>query len=283
MSYPDVPYRTEPPKKVTEDEHGHHLSPWPIFLSFVIPILLIGIVTFEGDNAYTWIAPGLGLAAVLYGILAWTREDIHEWPKGPNPLTWHTVGEKDNVWWGIVLFLGTEVVLFGSLFAVWFQAKAAAGASWPTHEIELLAHALPKVIINTVILVASGVVMHLGEMALKKDNRKGFLFGFAGAVVLGLIFLYGQVAEYIELIGDEMTLGSSLVASAFYVLTGTHGLHVTVGVLLLLIAFVRGMQGQFTKERHEYITAAAYYWHFVDFVWIVLVFVVYVAPVYGWY
>lgn len=263
----DSAYKTEEPKKGADHGHvHHHLSPWAIWVGFTTPLFAIGLVV---QGAFLIV----GALLLAFGIFGWIREDYLEFPKGPNPLTQHTQGEKDNGWWGVVSFLATEVVLFGSLFAIWFSARAAAEqwppASTPT-ELPLL-----ETGINTIILVASGFVMMWGEKGLLKGNRKQFLFGFGGAIVLGLVFLYNQVLEYVHLVHEEFLLSTNIYTTSFYALTGTHGLHVAGGLVFLIIIFIRGALGQFDAKRHTAMTAAAYYWHFVDIVWILLYVVVY--------
>jgi cytochrome c oxidase subunit 3 len=266
----DAPYATEAAADEDAHAHGQHLSPWPIFLGFTAPILAIGIVTHP-------VAAVVGAILVLIGLVGWVREDTLEFPKGPNPLTQHTFGRKDNGWWGLWLFLATEVVLFGALFATYFSSKAdAAAGEWPPHDFHL-----PALIagINTALLVSSGVVMHFGELALKKGNRRGFLLGFGGAILLGAIFLIVQINEYVTLVGQGSTLGSGIFASAFFILTGTHGVHVFGGLIFLTVIFVRGAKGQFDHERHTAVTAGALYWHFVDIVWIMLFAIVYLQVI----
>lgn len=267
MYEPDSPYQTEEPKKGGHGHAHHHLSPWAIWIGFTAPIFAIGIAT---GGAFLVV----GAILLSFGIYGWIREDYLEFPKGPNPLTQHTQGEKDNGWWGIVLFLATEVVLFGSLFAVWFGARASSDIGWPPAgtptELPIF-----ETGINTIILVASGFVMMWGEKGLLKGNRKRFIWGFVGAIGLGLVFLYNQVLEYKHLIHEDFVLSTNIYTTSFYALTGTHGIHVAGGLVFLIIILIRGALGQFDAKRHSALAAAAYYWHFVDIVWLILYAVVY--------
>jgi cytochrome c oxidase subunit 3 len=142
---------------------------------------------------------------------------------------------------------------------------------WPpegTPDLELL---LPA--INTVILIASSFVMHQGDVAIKKNDVSGLRFWYLLTAVMGIIFLVGQAYEYSHL---EFGLTTNVFASAFYVLTGFHGLHVTVGVLLILSVLWRSQKADhYTSEEHFGPEAAELYWHFVDVVWIVLFTLVY--------
>jgi cytochrome c oxidase subunit III len=266
----DIPYKSQPKAKARDEGHvHHHLSPWALFVALSAPIFAIGVIT----TPWILIVGGLLLAASITG---WIYEDYKEFPKGPNPLTQPTQGEKGNGWWGVVAFLATEVILFGSIFGVWFAARALSPVGWPpigTPDLPVVFTA-----VNTLILISSGVVMHWGEVGLKKGNRKRFLMGFGGAIILGTVFLAGQVYEYIELIEHGFLLGTNIYTTTFYMLTGTHGIHVAGGLIFLTIVFVRGALGQFDATRHEAVQAAAYYWHFVDIVWIFLFVVVYLEP-----
>lgn len=267
----DVPYAPRAAAEGEAHEEHHHLSPWPLFVGLVaVPVLSIGIITFSGEGFVGDVLLTIGALLVLMGLVGWVREDTLKWPAGPNPLTKASVGEKSTGWWGIWLFLATEVVLFGALFATYFAAKAEATGEWPPVHLPVTVTA-----INTAILVTSGLVMHVGEVQLKKNNRKGFVLGFLGAIVLGAIFLVIQALEYAELIREGVTLSHGIFASTFYILTGTHGLHVFGGLVFLGIIFARGLRGQFGPERHTAVTAGAIYWHFVDVVWILLFGIVY--------
>ncbi|MBW3582126.1 MAG: heme-copper oxidase subunit III [Euryarchaeota archaeon] len=289
MEYPDKPYETEPAKADRAHDAGHHLhlSGWPLFVAIVAAVSLVSIflwgrfhLTGTGNEAIPGALSMVGVLLLLFGVYGWAREDHAHWPHGENPLTEHTQGVKNNAWWGIVMFLATEVMLFGGLFAVWFQARV--NGDYAAFQ-GIAADVFAPTLINTVILVASGVVMHMGEMALLNNNRKGFVFGFAGAILLGLVFLFFQVQEYLHLIEIGFTIQNGVVATSFFALTGTHGLHVLAGVIFLVVIMVRGAKGHFTPERHRGVTSAAYYWHFVDFVWIVVFFALYAAPTMGWF
>jgi cytochrome c oxidase subunit 3 len=133
--------------------------------------------------------------------------------------------------------------------------------------------------INTAILVSSGDTMHLGIMALRRDNRPWFLAMFAATIFLGLVFLYNQVVEYLELFHHGFNLDSGVYGAAFFSLTGVHGAHVTAGLAGLVAVFGRGLAGQFDSKRHLGVEGVAIYWHFVDVVWIFLFLVIYVRVI----
>ena len=130
--------------------------------------------------------------------------------------------------------------------------------------------------INTMILLASGVTVTLAHWALKKDNRKGLILWLLATVVLGYGFVYLQAIEYMHAYQElNMTMGSGIYGSTFFMLTGFHGFHVTMGATMLLIIMLRAMKGHFTEENHFAFEGVAWYWHFVDVVWLGLFIFVY--------
>lgn len=171
---------------------------------------------------------------------------------------------------GVVLFLVAESMIFLGLFSA-YLIYATVMPQWPpegTPELELL---LPGV--NSIILISSSFVMHRGQSAIKKNDVSGLQFWFGLTALMGAIFLGGQLYEYANL---EFGLTTNLFTSCFYVLTGFHGLHVTVGLLLILFVLQRSTrQGHYTSEEHFGVEASELYWHFVDVVWVILFGLVY--------
>jgi cytochrome c oxidase subunit 3 len=177
----------------------------------------------------------------------------------------HHGGHPDHRLFGLVVFLIAEGMIFMGLFGAYLAFRSTLPV-WPpegTPELELL---LPGV--NTVNLIASSFVMHNADTAIKKNNLGGMRTWLAITATMGAIFLVGQVYEYTHL---EFGLTTNLFASAFYVLTGFHGLHVTIGVLAILMVLWRSrLPGHYSSEKHFGIEAAELYWHFVDVIWIIL-------------
>jgi cytochrome c oxidase subunit 3 len=131
--------------------------------------------------------------------------------------------------------------------------------------------------INTLILLASGVTVTLAHHALKKDNRRGLVWWLLATVGLGFLFVYFQVLEYMEAYQHlGLTLGSGIYGSTFFMLTGFHGMHVTLGAIMLAVIAIRSMRGHFNPQHHFGFEAVAWYWHFVDVVWLGLFLFVYV-------
>jgi cytochrome c oxidase subunit 3 len=184
--------------------------------------------------------------------------------------TAHHKAHPDLRMTGVVVFLIAESMIFLGLFVAYSIYKWTMPA-WPpegTPELELL---LPG--INTLILVSSSFVMHKGQSAIKKNDVSGLRVWFGATALMGAIFLAGQLYEYSHL-GFGLT--TNIFASAFFVLTGFHGLHVTVGLLLILFVLARSLKSDhYSSEEHFGVEAAELYWHFVDVVWIVLFALVY--------
>lgn len=259
----------------TPDAHGaahageHHGSWAPLIVAlFGAPFLALGIL-------FPMTALPVGLVGMTIGLGWWFREDVKRFRKlvkGQVHDADHDIGKLDRGIWSMLLFLGSEVIVFGSLFAIWFVGKSQLGAGFQPEGVHL---PVPTALINTALLVASGGVLHWGMQRLKKENRKPFLVAMFLSIVLGLVFLVLQIREYVVLVGEGFTLKSGLFGSSFYSLTGTHGLHVAGGLLFLIIVFWRSLIGSQTAKHHIALETAAMYWHFVDAVWIVLVAIVY--------
>ncbi|MGK7875062.1 MAG: heme-copper oxidase subunit III [Xenococcaceae cyanobacterium] len=179
-------------------------------------------------------------------------------------------GHPDYRMFGVLVFLGAESMIFIGLFAAFLTYRTVMPV-WPpegTPELELL---LPG--INTIILISSSFVMHRGQSAIKKNDLSGLQLWFAITAAMGATFLVGQLYEYSH---TGFGLTTNVFTSSFYVLTGFHGLHVTVGLLLILFVLMRSLQkGHYSSESHFGVEAAELYWHFVDVVWIILFTLVY--------
>jgi cytochrome c oxidase subunit 3 len=173
----------------------------------------------------------------------------------------------------MILFLGTDVFTFAGGFIYYFFIRAGG---WPPGEVpELLSTVL---VVNTALLVVSSFTLHYAHSALEEDNRRRFGFLLVTTLVLGLLFVAGQVYEYHDLITAEgFTITSGIFGSAFYALTGLHGLHVALGTVLLGILVARAHLGQYEPGRDTSIATVSLYWHFVDVVWVFLVAALYVG------
>jgi cytochrome c oxidase subunit 3 len=179
-----------------------------------------------------------------------------------------------NEWLGIVLFIVSEAVMFGAFFAQYFYNRILSDR-WP-NPIGLppgfeRVPAFPLPVILTVVLVASGFTAHNAQTAIRRDDRDAFQGWLIVTILLGASFLGGQAYEYTNLVVNEhFSISSGIYGSVFYTLTGLHGLHVTVGVLVLTGVLVRAFMGHFSSRSHFGVEGTVLYWHFVDVVWLAL-------------
>jgi cytochrome c oxidase subunit III len=190
---------------------------------------------------------------------------------------------------GMVLFIASEIMLFAGLFAGYFFVRNQAD-TWPPEGVE----AVPDkwlALVLTALLVTSGLLGHMGVIAMRDgfygielwrfrigvtmDRRKGLMLGMALAIVLGVVFIGLQCYEWLNLFDEGLTAKSGVYGSTFFIMTGFHGAHVIAGLAMLFVVLVRTTWRDFTPARHLFADAAMMYWHFVDFVWVLLVVVVY--------
>jgi cytochrome c oxidase subunit 3 len=188
----------------------------------------------------------------------------------------HAAGGASFGWWGMVLLITTEAMLFVSLFGAYFYLRFTNGPVWPPGGIEKPDLFLPLVM--SVILWSSSIPVHLADAGIKKGNqgrlRLGLLIGF----VLGAAFLVIMLAiEWPEKVAEFLPAGSSYGA-IFYTLTGLHGTHVLIGLLISAYVQVRAWKGDFDELRHVTVQNFALYWHFVDAMWVLILATVYLSP-----
>jgi cytochrome c oxidase subunit III len=176
--------------------------------------------------------------------------------------------------WGMVAFLVSEVAFFSTLIVTYvtFMGKDVVG---PTPSEAL---SLPLVIITTICLLSSSVTIHFAEQALHRGQQHTFCLLWAVTIALGIAFLLGTAYEWRELITKHhLTISRNLFGTTYYTLIGFHGLHVTAGVITMLIVLGLALRGEITESHRTGVELVAWYWHFVDAVWIVVFLVVYVA------
>lgn len=182
----------------------------------------------------------------------------------------HHEAHPDHRIFGLLVFLVAEGMIFLGLFIAYLAFRAMA-PEWPPAGMPKLELMLPAV--NTCVLIASSLVIHQADTAIKKNDVKGLQLWFGLTALMGIVFLGGQLYEYSHL---EFGLRSNLFASTFYVLTGFHGLHVTLGVLLILAVMWRSLKSEhYGTHNHFGVEAAEIYWHFVDVIWIILFILLY--------
>jgi cytochrome c oxidase subunit 3 len=168
---------------------------------------------------------------------------------------------------GTIVWLSSELMFFAALFAMYFTIRSVTGnANWPPEDVHLN---LPFAALNTTVLVLSSVTCQLGVFAAERGDVEKLRFWFVITFLMGAFFVAGQATEYTELTNEGTTMSASAYGSMFYLTTGFHGLHVTLGLFAFL--FVLGRTFAASRFTHEQATSAivvSYYWHFVDIVWI---------------
>ena len=190
-------------------------------------------------------------------------------------VTEHQVAGRDINWWGMIFFIASEALIFANLIASYLYLEIRGG-SWRLPNGDQLDWRYP--LVNTIILLLSSVPVRFAGAGIAKGNRRNLMIGLTGTIILGAVFLGGQIYEYGSLFGQHFTPQAQAFGSAFFTLTGFHGLHVTIGVIFLLVMLIRSLRGDFTAKNHFGVQAAEMYWHFVDIVWVVVFSTVYLLP-----
>ncbi|MBM3676652.1 MAG: heme-copper oxidase subunit III, partial [Actinobacteria bacterium] len=173
---------------------------------------------------------------------------------------------------GMLLFIASEAMLFGSFFAAYFFVRVVnedAPATWPPEPYHFPVFVA---LINTLILVTSSFTIHWATQSIRRGHRRGLQAGLVATILLGLAFLLTQAIEYAHI---GFNTGDGAFASAFFGLTGLHGAHVFFGLAILVVAAVRAFRGHFSPEHYHGVEIPAIYWHFVDIMWIVVYVTVY--------
>jgi cytochrome c oxidase subunit 3 len=182
----------------------------------------------------------------------------------------HRSSRVDPQLLGMLLFIISEIMVFGAFFTAYFFIRVAQGDPWPAHGTHL---PLEVAGMNTAILVSSSFTLHYAEAAIKKGNRFGLKAGIFTTLLLGCAFLFIQINEYANI---GFAPQDHAQATIFYSLTGLHGAHVFIGLLLLSIVTIRAFRGHYSPEQHRGVEIPGIYWHFVDAMWLVVYFTVYV-------
>jgi cytochrome c oxidase subunit 3 len=227
----------------------------------------------------------IGVAAVFYSFYGWWSDVTKEANNGVD----HTPVVQLHHRYGMLLFIGSEVMFFVAWFWAYFDGFFrnndveqyarfdATGGAWPATGIELFdPFHLP--LFNTLILLTSGTTVTWAHHALLNNDRKGLRWGLVLTVALGLLFTYVQYLEYTH---AGFSFGGNMYGATFFMATGFHGFHVIIGTVFLAVCLIRAERGDFTPERHLGFEFAAWYWHFVDVVWLFLFATIYVWGSWG--
>jgi cytochrome c oxidase subunit 3 len=184
---------------------------------------------------------------------------------------------------GMYIFLASEVMFFGSLFAMYFYLFGSHSQWPPTPPAgakEFYVAVAPIPVINTIVLFSSAFTCHFAADALAHDNRRRFFTLWTATIILGVAFELGQLYEFISAFSRGLDLQVNEFASAFFIMTGFHGAHVLGGLILLALILYRATKGQFNSQHHVGVAAVTLYWHFVDVVWFFLFLILYVGVAY---
>ncbi len=283
--------------------HDYHLvdpSPWPFIASVFVLMMAIGAIAWmktatggvfgiKGPSLFA-----LGGAGVIFTAYKWWGDVIREAHKGD-----HTPVVQLHLRYGMIMFIASEVMFFVAWFWAYFDAALYPGSvselsSTSQHIVGMVwrneltgGHWPPKPsanfqgtfdpwglpLVNTLILLLSGTTVTWAHHALLNDDRKGLVWGLVCTVVLGALFTACQAYEYGH---AAFSFGGHIYGSTFFMATGFHGAHVLIGTIFLTVCLLRALAGHFSPKQHFGFEAAAWYWHFVDVVWLFLFACIYV-------
>nr|AXS65815.1 cytochrome c oxidase subunit 3 [Staphylinoidea sp. 15 KM-2017] len=252
--------------------HPYHLvdvSPWPLLSALSAMIMMIGTIKwfhFFTNNLFM-----LGLMIMLMIMFQWWRDITREGTfQGL-----HTLSVTQGLKWGMVLFITSEVFFFVSFFWSFFHSSLSPsvelGMHWPPLGIQTF-NPLQIPLLNTLILLSSGLTVTWSHHSLLENNFKQTTQSLMLTIILGIYFTILQAFEYIE---APFSISDSIYGSTFFMATGFHGIHVIIGTTFLSICLIRHMNNHFSQLHHFGFEAAAWYWHFVDVVWLFLYISVY--------
>jgi cytochrome c oxidase subunit III len=273
-------------------------SVWPFLLTIGLIIFFVGVSNFLESKSFGTVPMIAGFVFGSYIIFRWFANVISESERGE-------YGRQVDMTyrWSMGWFIFSEVMFFAAFFGALYYARglslpwlAGAGekietglllwpgfeAVWPSNGPAQLGGDFETIpafdipLVNTLLLLTSGVTITLSHHALKEDKRTPAILWMWATVALGVVFLYFQAEEYVHAYRDlNLTMESGIYGSTFFMLTGFHGFHVTLGTFMLIVIALRMMKGHFKPESHFGYEAVAWYWHFVDVVWVGLFIVVY--------
>jgi len=283
--------------EATAAPHQHYYvpqpMPWPIMGSIALWLMVLGAVFVFNGMSGGWISIAAGLMVLLYMMFRWFGDVIRE-SEGRKYGRWEDVSFR----WGMSFFIFSEVMFFAAFFGALFYVRVLSvpdlaslqnneylwpgfAALWPsagpTFEQKfspMAAWGLPA--INTLLLLSSGVTVTIAHWALKENKRAMLNLFLFFTIALGVTFLFVQAYEYGHAYSElNLKLTTGVYGSTFFMLTGFHGFHVTVGAIMLSVIFARCLAGHFKPDHHFAFEGVAWYWHFVDVVWLGLFIFVY--------
>jgi cytochrome c oxidase subunit 3 len=251
----------------TEHKHPYHLvdpSPWPILGAISAGALAFGAVLWMHGHG-PWLMV-VGFLFILACMFVWWRDVIREAVHEDH----HNAIVRIGLRYGMALFIASEVMFFSAFFWAYFSAALfpteAIGHVWPPKTITPF-NPFHLPFLNTLILLLSGTTVTWAHHSLLNNDRKGLVQGLACTVLLGISFTCVQAYEYSH---AAFGFTQGIYPSTFFMATGFHGFHVIIGTTFLIVCLFRAMKGHFTPTHHVGLEACAWYWHFVDVVWLFL-------------
>lgn len=259
---------------MSNQRHLFHIvdaSPWPLVSSISIFCTAIGAsMYFHSYSGGAFLLP-LGLFTTVFVFGIWWRDVIRESTYQGH----HTKIVQDGLRYGVIFFITSEVLFFFAFFWAFFHSSLAPtieiGSAWPPIGINVL-NAAEVPALNTIILLTSGATVTWAHHAIVAGNRRDSIIGLGLTILLAVVFTGLQGAEYLE---ASFRISDGIYGSTFYLATGFHGFHVIVGTIFLAIQLGRLLYYHFTQTHHFGFEAAAWYWHFVDVVWLFLFVTIY--------
>nr|YP_009142394.1 cytochrome c oxidase subunit III [Squilloides leptosquilla]AKH03054.1 cytochrome c oxidase subunit III [Squilloides leptosquilla] len=256
-------------------DHGHHpyhlvdMSPWPLTGSISAMMLTTGLVKWFHKFEFDLLM--MALLGIILTMIQWWRDITRE----GTYQGLHTITVTTGLRWGMILFITSEVLFFFSFFWAFFHSSLAPaveiGVSWPPAGI-IAFNPFQIPLLNTAILLSSGATVTWAHHAIMEGNHTQALQSLGITILLGFYFTALQALEYFE---APFTIADSVYGSTFFVATGFHGLHVIIGTTFLAVCFYRLYMCHFSSYHHFGFEAAAWYWHFVDVVWLFLYITIY--------
>nr|YP_009759746.1 cytochrome c oxidase subunit III [Phauda flammans]QIQ56357.1 cytochrome c oxidase subunit III [Phauda flammans] len=252
---------------MTNHNHPYHLvdySPWPLTSAIGVLTLVTGMIKwFHNFNMNLMM---LSYIIIIMSMYQWWRDICREGTLQGK----HTIVVLKGLKWGMILFIISEIFFFISFFWAFFHSSLSpnieVGCNWPpTMIIPFNPFQIP--LLNTIILISSGITVTWAHHSLMENNYSQMSQSLFITIMLGIYFTILQAYEYFE---ATFTISDSIYGSTFFMATGFHGLHVMIGTIFLLICLIRHLNNHFSKNHHFGFEAAAWYWHFVDVVWLFL-------------
>jgi len=262
--------------------HNFHLvdpSPWPLMTSIGALTLTIGGVMYMHSFEYGAQILELGFISTIIVMIVWWRDVIRE----ATYLGHHTKEVQQGLRYGMILFITSEVMFFFAFFWAYFHAGLAPtveiGSIWPPKGIHAFSP-FEVPLLNTAILLLSGATITVVHFAILSDDRPRAIKAFVATLILALVFTAVQAYEYV---GAPFSISDSIYGSTFFMATGFHGFHVIIGTIFITVCMFRFIDHHFTRNHHFGFEAAAWYWHFVDVVWLFLYVSIYFAGYYNFF